>query len=96
MSLEFTNEGLEVSVQSDPEIRSTIPKFEGPMVVLSACAVGEEVLAMSGTTGKVMKLLPPDLDDSDHEDDVLDQSAEESISVPPSFRALSVPSMSNI
>jgi hypothetical protein len=59
ISLEFTNEAFEVSVQNDSEIRSTIPTFECTTAGLSACAVGEEVLAESGTTGKVMKLLPP-------------------------------------
>jgi hypothetical protein len=96
ISLEFTNEGFEVSVQKNTEIRSTIPNFEGPMAVLSACAEGEEVLAVSGTAGKVMEVLSPGLDDSDQEDDVPDQSAEEPISVSPHFWALSVPSTSNI
>jgi hypothetical protein len=96
MLLEFTNEGFEASVQKCSEIRSMTPNFEGTMAVLSVYVVGEEALAVSGTTSKVMKLLPPGVDDSDQEDDFPEQSAEEPISVPPHFWALSVPSTSNI
>jgi hypothetical protein len=81
MSLEFTNKGFEGPVQKGTEIRSMILNFESPMAVLSACAVREEVFAVSSTTDKVMKLLEPDLNASDQENDVLDQSAEEPISV---------------
>jgi hypothetical protein len=94
VSLEFTDNSYETALVNDTgPLRMGL--LDGNMACVSICSAGDELFAVSGTNGKLMKLLPAGLDESGIVPEAITDSDEGPVVVPAHFWTQSSPSVSS-